>query len=186
MSSWECRVSTKAPIVQRTSRAPKRQSNMTLVHPRYSQSFANDRCKRDRCYCWITKMCWTSRRRSVSFQPGKNRGRSRVAKKKKNSKSLHVQIFGHVFHDTKTQWRERHVEEVLVWLGREKVQNWECLWFIGSKDYSCRFSWMTSKWMEESRIWLRCGIKLMELVDLSRRTSTISWSWIFGMHSTWM
>ena len=26
-----------------------------------------------------------------------------------------------------------------------------------NKDYSCRDTWMTSKWLEESRIWLPCG-----------------------------
>ena len=64
--------------------------------------------------------------------------------------------------------------------GWEWVPSWEC----EHKDCSCRYTWMTSKWLEDSRIWFpveeidgTCGLW---------RTNIISRSCIFGIHSTWM
>ena len=49
---------------------------------------------------------------------------------------------------------ERQFEEVLLELGWEKVPNWECMFVHRKKRLiSCQFMWMTSPWLERSRIW---------------------------------
>ena len=53
---------------------------------------------------------------------------------------------------------ERQSEKALLGQRCEKVPNWECVCLlIENKYYSCRYTWMTSKWLEESRIWVPCG-----------------------------
>ena len=52
-------------------------------------------------------------------------------------------------------WLERQLQEALLELGWEKLPNWESL--IEKKGCFCQYMWMTSKWLERSRIWLPCG-----------------------------
>ena len=53
-------------------------------------------------------------------------------------------------------WRQ--FEEVLLELGWEKsTELGRYFLFIGNKVYSCRKTWMTSKWLERNRIRLPCG-----------------------------
>ena len=42
--------------------------------------------------------------------------------------------------------------------------------FLENKDYVCQYSWMTSTWLERSRIWLPCGRKWWK-IDLDEPTS---------------
>ena len=134
-------------------------------------SFANDCCQSDGRHCEIAGMCWTSRRRSISLQPGKNGGRPKVA--------AQFQCF---FHDTsgpnlgqtsKTQWfllKEMcAVTGLVASCGKDKLR--KLYWnldegkyrignvhlFIENMDYSYRCTWMISEWLERSRIWLPCG-----------------------------
>ena len=39
----------------------------------------------------------------------------------------------------------------------EKLPIWECLFVLENKVYSCRDTWMSSKWREESGNWVPCG-----------------------------
>ena len=93
-----------------------------------------------------------------------------------------VQIYGYVFHDRhgpsngptwKIQWvflneicADTHVQascgkdnsRKFWWdLNGEQYRIGNVCLFIGIKDYSCRYTWTTSKWLEERRIWLPCG-----------------------------
>ena len=43
------------------------------------------------------------------------------------------------------------------WLGWEEVPNWDVFLIIGNKDYSYRYTWTTSKWLERGRMWLPCA-----------------------------
>ena len=45
---------------------------------------------------------------------------------------------------------ERQSEEILLKLGWEKVRTWSVSLFTKDKDYSCRYTLMTSKWLEEA------------------------------------
>ena len=56
-------------------------------------SLASDCCKSNGRYCEITRMRWTSRRRSKSLHPGKNGGRSKVAKKSKVRMFIYIYIY---------------------------------------------------------------------------------------------
>ena len=56
--------------------------------------FTDGRC------CEITKMCWTSRRRSISLHPVKMEDAPRLQK----IQSVSVQIFGDVYYDTSGQY----------------------------------------------------------------------------------
>ena len=51
------------------------------------------------------------------------------------------------------------------------------------RNYSYRYTWKTSKWVERSRTWLPCGKWWKRW---SWWTHRISWPCIFGMYSTWM
>ena len=51
----------------------------------------------------------------------------------------------------------RQFEEVLLELGWEVVPNWECPFVHRKQDLFLSVSWMRSKWLEESRIWLSRG-----------------------------
>ena len=52
------------------------------------------------------------------------------------------------------------------------------------KNYSCRCTWTTSKWLERSRIWHQCGN--LDEGCWSGRTYVIFRSHPLGMHSAWM
>ena len=126
---------------KRTSRAPRRQWKMILMHTQYSQN--KDRqpskwlCKSHGCYCEITRMCWTSRWRSNSSHPGKNGGRSTVAE--------HFKVRmcpKNVDTSSTTQ-----VAQIMVTRGRPSLSSWTkfCththLLVSCGKDGSRKFCW---------------------------------------------
>ena len=43
-----------------------------------------------------------------------------------------------------------------TWMGR-KFRNGNVCSFIEKKSYFCQYMWMTSEWLERSRMWLLCG-----------------------------
>ena len=115
------------------------------------------------CHCKATFLCKTSSRRSISLHP---------------SEDL---ICGYVFHDTndpnhghilKIQWflsneictdihllascGKDNLKKICWDLDGKKFRIVKFSVFIDKKDYSCRYTWMTSKWMERNRIWLPC------------------------------
>ncbi len=50
--------------------------------------------------------------------------------------------------------------------------------FIEHKDYSYRFAWMTSKWLERSRIWLPCGRNWWKMFTLTNKLHfLITYTW---------
>ena len=121
-------------------------------------------------------MCNTSRRRSISLHPGKNGGRSKVAedskvwmsrlmdtsprqkwpKSRSNIEDPVVPLERNVYgHPLAGLLRESQFQEVLVGVGWEKVPNWN--WPFDNKDCSYRHTWMTWKWLEESRTWRPFG-----------------------------
>ena len=53
--------------------------------------------------------------------------------------------------------RERQFEEVVMELGWEKSTELGMSFCSSKKDYSYRRTWMTSKWLEEIRIWHQCS-----------------------------
>ena len=53
-------------------------------------------------------------------------------------------------------WK-RQFEELFLERGWEKYRTGNVYSFTENKDYSYRYTWMTFKWLERSRIWLRCG-----------------------------
>ena len=63
-------------------------------------------------------------------------------------------------------WWERQFEEVLRGLGWEKIRTGNVSLFIENNDYSCRHTWMTSKWLGRERHFNPVWKKLMKLGDL--------------------
>ena len=109
-----------------------------------------------------------------------------------------VQIWAYVFHDTsgqhlgqtwKIQWfllneicTDIHLRascgkdnsKKFCWgVGWKKYRIDNAHSFIENKDCSCRCTWMTSKWLEESRTWLQCGRHRCNLLSWEK-THTIS------------
>ena len=97
-------------------------------------------------------------------------------------KSQCPHIFEHVFHHTNDQHHWQTLKIQLFFLSEiytdihllgscakdsSRMFYWDLDWkkfrignvylCIGNKDCSCRFTLMTSKWLEESGIWLQCG-----------------------------
>ena len=169
------------------SRSEEMLLKMTQGHTRYSQNKDRHLLQMtaekvmDASHCEITTLRLTSRRRSISSHPGKNEDDPRLLKK---FQSLNVQIYGYVVHDTnfpnlvqtsKTQWF--FLEELCTatrllascgrdsfsrfrWnlLGWEIVPNWEKSFRLPNTRLNfCRFLLLTSKCLEDSRIWLPCG-----------------------------
>ena len=67
--------------------------------------------------------------------------------------------------------RERQFEEVLLELGwKRRYRIGNVYLFTEYDDYFCQCMWITSKRLEESRIWVPCGKKLTKLVDLGEPT----------------
>ena len=66
---------------------------------------------------------------------------------------------------------ERQFDKVLLGPGLEKYRIGNVSSFIENKDYSYRYTWMTCKWLKESRILSPRWRKLMKLVDLGEPTS---------------
>ena len=158
------------------------------IHRTRIVSLANDCCKSDGCCCEITRMRWTSRRRSISLHPGKNGGRSKVVKNSKvwmprymdtSSPTQVAQIFVRHRRPSGSSWTkfvrspacwplvERHFEEVLLGLVCEKVPNCECL-FCSSKTRIVLFGirgWHQNGW--KNRVWLQCGRTWWNLLILT-------------------
>ena len=53
-------------------------------------------------------------------------------------------------------WKTVRRNYIGTWMGK-KYRPGNVFLFIGSKDCSCQQTWMISKWLERSRIWLACG-----------------------------
>ena len=122
---------------------------MRGIHRTRIVSVENDCCRSNGCHCEITRMCWTSHRRSISLLPGGNGGRSKVAQNSKVWMSIQkwIRFPPHKWpkswlriedpvvplernsngHPLAGHLWERQIEEVLLELRREKVPNWECL-----------------------------------------------------------
>ena len=79
---------------------------------------------------------------------------------------------------------EKQLEDILLGFGSEKVPIENAYLFIGKKDHSNQFQWMTWNWLEESRIWFPCW-KIDETCG-SWKTNIVSWPRSVGMHSPWM
>ena len=112
--------------------------------------FSDDSCKSNGRHCETPWLCRTSRRRSICDTSDRNPGQA-----------------------VKTQWfllneicADIHLQASC---GEDNLRRfyWDlegnrfrignvCL-FIENNDYSCRYPWMTSKWLEETRKWLQCG-----------------------------
>ena len=120
----------------------------------------------------------TSSGRNISLHPGQNGGRSQ------NADDSEVRVPRYMGASSSTQVSEIMVKHGRLWFfsneictethlqascGKDssKKFHWDldgeeyrignvCL-FIGNSDYSCRYTWLTSNWLEESRIWLSCG-----------------------------
>ena len=60
------------------------------IHRTRIVTLASDCCKIKGCYCEITRMRWTSRRRSIRLHPGKNGGRSEAVKNTKVRMSKYI------------------------------------------------------------------------------------------------
>ena len=65
------------------------------------------------------------------------------------------ELYGHPFAGL--WWRSPFEKVLLGDLDGKKYRIENVCLFIGNKDYSCRYTWMTSKWLEESRICVPCG-----------------------------
>ena len=60
-------------------------------------------------------------------------------------------------HPLAGQMWERQFQEVLLELGWESTELGMSQLFVENKDYSYRYTWMVSKWLERNTIWLPCG-----------------------------
>ena len=135
-------------------------------------------------------MCWTSRRRSISrhsFEDG------RCFQDCPEFQCQNAQVYGYVVHDidgpnhgqalkiqrfflneicTETHLLvscDNNSSRKFCWnLDGKKYRNGIVYLFTENKDYSCQYTWMTFKWLEESRIWLK---KVVELEGLGEPTS---------------
>ena len=58
-----------------------------------------------------------------------------------------------------------------------KVPTWECLFVHRKQGYFCQYVWMTSKWLEESRV--SSHVEEIDETCWSWRTNIISWPRIF-------
>ena len=121
----------------------------------------------------ITRLRWTSSRRSISLYPSKNGRCSQIVK---NSQNRNVQTFGFVYHDTngrnhgpvsKTQsFLLNEIYMVILWqdcYGKGNLRKSYCSTFgkrfpIGNacsytdkKDHSYLCMWMTSNWLERKK-----------------------------------
>ena len=170
MSPQKCGVGTEATEVQRHSRAPGGQCKRRFWSLR---SFywtrlvcvPNDWFKKKRCYRKITRLWWTSSCCSKS------------AHKLEDAPRL-LQIPYSECPDVWTrpprpEWPNSwaNIEDPVVplersldghslaglLLGGRKSQIGSVCLFIENKGYFCHFMWMTSRWLERSRIWLPCG-----------------------------
>ena len=175
------------------------------IHRTRIVSLANDCCKSDGCCCEITRMRWTSRRRSISLHPSKNGGRSKVVLNSKvwmsrymdtSSTTQVAQILLRQCRPSGSSWTnfvrspacwllvERHFEEVLLGLGWEKVPNCECL-FVHRKQ-----GLFLSVYVDDIKMAGRTeygsNVEEIDGTCWSWRTNIMSRSCIFGMHSTWM
>ena len=89
---------------------------------------------------------------------------------------LQRNLYGHPFAGL--LW-ERQIWGRFCWdLDGKKYRIENVCLFIGNKDYSCRYTWMTSKWLEESRKRLPCGrnwwnLWVLENQHLSLTTKTL-------------
>ena len=86
---------TEVPEVQRSSRAPRRHSKRWLWcirggHSTRIVSLAKNCCKSNGCYCEITRMRLTSRRRSISLHPSKNGRYSQIVENFQNGVPRHL------------------------------------------------------------------------------------------------
>ena len=175
----------KLQKIQRQSRAPWCHCKRRLWSP---CSFCwtglvcvpNDCCKSNGCYCMITRLWRTSSWCSICVHSSKTGGRLQFAQysKVRMSRCMDTSSTTQMAEILVKHWRscgtsrtkfirrhplagflwERQFEEILLELGWEKVQNWECLFcfsttiiiLIGVRGWFL-------KWLESSRIWLPRG-----------------------------
>ena len=73
---------------------------------------------------------------------------------------------------------ERQFEKVLLKHGWEKVSNWECLLVHREKGLSYLCMWMTSNWLENNNILIRCGKYLIiNLIWENQHHPLIMFTW---------
>ena len=74
---------------------------------------------------------------------------------------------------------ERQFEKILLKHGCEKIPNWECLFVhCGKKGYSYLCMWMTSNWLERSKILILCGNYLTKKsIWENQHLSLIMYTW---------
>ena len=160
------------------------------IHRTRIVSLANDCCKSDGCCCEITRMRWTSRRRSISLHPSKNGGRSKVVLNYKvwmsrymdtSSTTQVAQIFVRHRRPSGSSWTnfvrspacwllvERHFEEVLLGLGMGKSTELR-MPICSSKTRIVLIGirgWHQNGW--KNRIWLQCGRNWWNLLILTNQ-----------------
>ena len=128
----------------------------------------------DGCHCRTARLWWTSSRRDTCVHPGRNGGRSKIAQNSKvrvcryrdtSSTTYMAQIMANQGLTFKSQWY--HLNEINIdthwqdccekdnsrkfyWnLDGKNVRQIGNVWlFVESKDYSFRYLWMTSKWLD--------------------------------------
>ena len=142
-------------------------------------------------HCKGTILSRTSSRRSISSSE-----KWKTLQNYSKLQSQIVQMYGYVFHDTNGQTRGQTlkiqwflVNEICTithkpaYCGRDKSKKfcWDLdgrkYWIeivyllIEHRVYSHRYTWMTSKWLEEKQNLSPIWKKLMKLVDLGEPTS---------------
>ena len=163
-----------------SSRAPKRHCkrrfrSICSMYGTRMACFTNDGCKSDGRYCETTWLCRTSRRRSICLHTSKMEDAPKVVEKSRVgvSKKMDTQvakIFVKHWGPSGSSWTKLlRTPHLLDSCGKDNLRKfyWDldgkkyrignaCL-FIGNKEYSCQCTWMTSKWLGESRTWHPCG-----------------------------
>ena len=191
LSSQECGVRTKAPNIQRTSRAPRRRCARRLrcircicsIYGRRIVCFANDGCKSDGRHCETSWLCTTSRRRSICLHTRKVEDAPRLLN---NPKSECPDMWTQVANILLNYWRPsgsswtKVVRTSTCWplVGKtiwggsvgtgigKKDPNWECL-FVHRKEGLFSSVYvddikMAGRKQNMAPMWK----KLMKLVDL--------------------
>ena len=164
MSSQDSRVTTKAPKIQRTSRAPRRHSTRWLrcircIHrTRFVCVWDDGRKSTLDVITRLLVFCRTNRPNSISLHPGNDGGRSKNCT---TFQSQNVHVY-HPRHEWPISWSG--IEDPVVPLDRNLYGHpvGGLLWERQLEEVPLELGW-----------W-------------SRRTNMISWPRMFGMHSKWM
>ena len=211
LSSQECGVRSQISEVQGSSRAPRRQCKrrfgiLCSIYWTRFISFANYCCKSNGCHCKITRLWRTRSRCDICLHSNKNGGRSKIAQNSEvrmfwyldtSTTTQMAQIMGKHWRSSGSSWTKFvRTPTCGTFVGKTVRGSSAGTWMANSAELGmsiCSLKRMIiligiRGWHLNGRTEAEYGSHVGEIDQKcwSWRTNFISWSRIFGIHSTWM